>query len=293
LAREYFADGTQAEEWTRQSIREQYGIEMQANAAELNSEVARQQGLAIGAQIQQDAADRKLQIWQQREDMRMKRAAAAQRKQPGPNWGGLTRPQLEQLSAQGILPADGQVVLDRLRSADPKAEKAPDTRAQIPGYEQTQDVAPGDASIAKKTVSAARSLRADLARMAEIRAKNNGGTVWNREDVNEARTIIGGMSPKYSQMYGAGAPSKTELELFMENLVDPTDYQWPLVGVDPMELYSRAADHISRVEQEQVSAYGYRPAGAAQGRDTSSSQRADDPMRSLKGAFGFRRPGGQ
>lgn len=122
LAHEYFQDENQADEWARQSIREQYGIELQQNAATLQSEVARQQGIAIGAQIEQDAANRKFDLWQAREEMRFKRSQAASRGQgQGVDWGKLTRQQLEQLSAQGVLPADGQVVLDRLRGPEQQA----------------------------------------------------------------------------------------------------------------------------------------------------------------------------
>lgn len=296
IARDYFQDDTAAEEWTRQTIREHYGLALQEEAATLESETARFQGIEAGAAIAQDAADRKLQIADMREQRRLQRAAQARSgAAKGPDWGGLTREQLEQLAAAGRLPADGQLVLDKLRGGDPKPEKPADTRAQINGYVQTQDVAPGDASTAKKVAGAASSLRADFARLSEIRAKNGGGTTLNRNDVNEAKRIIGGMAPKFSQMYGAGAPSTTELELFMETLVDPTDYQ--LTGLDPIEAYARAVDQITRVEQEQLNVYGYQPAGqqsaeaAPVGGGRRGAMRADDPMRHLKSNFGFRPKG--
>lgn len=301
MARDFFKDDAQAEEWTRAAAAERYGVAVQEIGANLQSDVARSALMDAGARIAREASDQKLKLFEQRQDMHLKQSKAG-RGRPF-DWGSLTPETLEALEREHKLPADGKIVLDRARApalaarkeqeaADAKTRKdqTPDTKADIPGYQRMQDVAPGDAAAAKKITSAARSLRTDLARLGEIRARNKGGTVWNRNDVTEANQLVNGMAPKYSQMFGSGAPSTTELELFKSSLVNPTDYQF--FGLDPNEAYSRAADQITRTEQAQLGAYGYVPGGQGQGQGAPAAQRSPqnptDPMRQLKSSFGFR-----
>lgn len=129
--------------------------------------------------------------------------------------------------------------------------------AELPGYVPTQKLGPGDQTKAREIHAAAASLKADYARLDAIRRRNRGGT-WNREDVTEAQQIINGMAPKYSNLYGSGAPSETEFKNFRETIIDPTSYQ--MTGRDPSELYRRGAAQIDAITRAQLGSYGYRPA---------------------------------
>lgn len=131
LARDFFQDDATADAWAAQALREQYGLELQQQAATLNSEVARQEGIAVGAQITQDAAERKLGIYERHEELKLRRRQVGnQTAKVGIDWGKLTRGQLEALAEQGTLPADGQVVLDRVREPELRIAREERDRAQ-------------------------------------------------------------------------------------------------------------------------------------------------------------------
>lgn len=136
--------------------------------------------------------------------------------------------------------------------------KAGATKSDIAGYERTREVPTNQAEKAVTIAAAGASLREDFRRLAEIRARNSGGT-WDRDDVAEAQRIMDSMPAKFSNMYGAGAPSLTEFAKFEETLIDPTRY-WAPWRADPTEAYTRAVDHLGRIEREQLKYMGYEPA---------------------------------
>lgn len=257
LARQSVQDVGEAEALARASLMDKYAGALERAKEEGAGDDAVVTSQQAAAQLRGQAAQIREQRALQRADKAEERTFALQSQVAGERAraAAANRP----MGAREQLELEGKM-LDNERKRRELGGSAAGDRADIPGYERVQDVAPGDAALAKKTVSAARSLRADLQRLTEIRAKNQGGT-WNRNDVAEANQIVNGMAPKYSQMFGSGAPSTTELELFKSTLVNPTDYQF--FGLDPTEAYQRAAAQIERTERDALTAYGYRPAGGA------------------------------
>lgn len=128
---------------------------------------------------------------------------------------------------------------------------------ELSGYESTQPLSAGDQSVARQIDSATRSLESDYDALAALRKKNNGAT-WKADDINEAQRIMRSMPAKFSQTFGAGAPSKTEMEMFEESLVDPTSVH---IRINPEEVYKRGKESIRANATSKLDSYGYKPKG--------------------------------
>ncbi|HEX6239956.1 MAG TPA: hypothetical protein VFZ61_03645 [Polyangiales bacterium] len=131
----------------------------------------------------------------------------------------------------------------------------------VPGYVATVELGPADKTAIRANASATADIVSDLGKLRAIRERNDGGT-WNANDVSEAKGIMGRMSTKLSQMNGAGAPSESERELFMESLTDPTGFYW---RKDPIELYDRQARGFRESFESRMRSIGVVPGGAREG----------------------------
>lgn len=202
-------------------------------------------------------------------------AAAKARAAAKTDWSRYSVAQLEAWERSNSLPGSGVEYLNnKIRKGASDLQKTAAETAKLqaganpgapgeifPGYLQTQTLGAGADSKARSIYASGESIKQDLARLAEIREKNRGGT-FNREDVKEAKAIISTLPSRYSQMFGSGAPNNTELELFGSYLTDPTDYQ--MTGLDPIESYKRLANQVDRTRDAQLAGFGIQPARGAE-----------------------------
>lgn len=149
---------------------------------------------------------------------------------------------------------EGKLLDNEKKRRDLDAEEG--GAVDLPGYKAVQTLERGDLATARQIHRSAESLKADYARLDAIRKRNGGGTIFNLNDKVEAEAIINGMGPKYSQLYGSGAPSAAEFENFTKTLINPTEYQ--LTGLlDPIESYKRGVNQIDAITSAQLGSYGF------------------------------------
>lgn len=116
LAREAFGDDAHAIEWTKASLKEQYGDEMEQVARSLNNDVARHTALAKAAELKLQGEADKAKVY--REVEARNQAAAAARAKAATNWGSYDLPTLEAMARSGHLPADGLNFLNGVYAKD-------------------------------------------------------------------------------------------------------------------------------------------------------------------------------
>jgi hypothetical protein len=210
-----------------------------------------------------------------KEQIAAAKAAAAARAKAKTDWSQYSVAQLEAWEQSGKLPGAGKEYLIKLRSGDAGIEKTraetdklrgeglpPEPVEVAPGFVASRPLGHSAEAKVSQIYGAGASIKADIARLTEIRRKNKGGT-WDREDVKEARGLIATLPSRYSQMFGSGAPNNTELELFGSFLTDPTDYQ--MTGLDVEESYRRLVNQVDRTAEAQLAGFGVQRVGAAPG----------------------------
>ncbi len=263
LARTAMADSTNAVDAATKLMAQEHELaarDLERIAQETSIPVYREGALRLAEGTREQALNL-LQGYKAAEAGRQEAQEARMAKAAGPKKQELNMTEImAKFQAGTITPAEAKSLPADMQKAMFGAEKpaaAERTAANIPGYTATQDIDKADASKAKGIVAAGRSLEADLDRLAAIRkAHGDGGTVMDRDAVREAGQIMSGISSKYSQLFGAGAPSEAERQAFKESIPDPTGF-YPMT--DPNKVYEELRNQIRKVSKDQLSAYGYQP----------------------------------
>jgi hypothetical protein len=253
MARQYFGDDMQAEQYVTAQKTQAYATEMERQLALAKPSEAQAQLLATAAGIRKQAVDQQMGLFQQVALQRMHNAASSASK--GVDWGKYTRAELEAMQAQGKLPADGEVILNRLIKEGKKNED-----------EGAQEVLPGyfaDVPLEKRDVSDIRSnrrtlddIQQDFAELAAIRERNKGKIISDANDVANAKTILSGLTGKINQLNGRGAPSEGERKDMVEQLLDPTD---TYVRTDPLQVYGAIKARLEGNFNSGIKALGVNP----------------------------------
>lgn len=243
-------------------------------ANEFDSALEQAKSMGLGRNAERMANDLQLRL---REDTRnglikMEQAKAAAATKAGLNardkyFWDIPLDQLRQMPSQ-VLGKNGQEILSK-RTKDDQAYRAGEAdikkKQGETGEGPGQEVLPGlvasvplekrDVSDIRKNRAVLTDIQGDIQRLSEIRARNKGKVINDRTDVADANQIIDGLSGKMSQLSGRGAPSESERQSIIANLLNPTD---TYLTTEPMKVYSALSDRLETNFRNSIEAIGIR-----------------------------------
>lgn len=234
MARQFFQDDQQAAQFVGSLRQQMYATELERQASLMSPSELQQKLLLDAGRIKQAAADNQVQLFHDVQMQRLRNAAAlahAAGRGDGVDWGKLTREELQALKDRGVLPAEGEAVLGKLKDD-------PNIAARTPGAQLTGDLKVRDPKLATQAVQGggfaklqdgidtAKNALAALDRMIALRDENPvmRGVPWS--DANDTlETESKDFMMQLKESNKLGVLNGPDLKLIEDQMGDPTGFR--------------------------------------------------------------------